>query len=404
MTDLLQPISVSTPGGEPLRFARGEDIERWLDAEAPLWATINTKGLNLELSRIITNHSRFFAKQRRNLDEYLKCLAADPPPSGEDRDNKTKLLYQQIVTAFDQVSKGLIITSSHPYYPFIRQFAPDSSLLCATLVAAARSDKYQLLGEFSQLQIPNAVLVDLLLATRQENTSDWLGPKRAELDNLKSEALELVARLATTLTEREKQTLTQESEAKALMDAREQSWSKLKESINDDWRTLKAVYDEKLALLAPTQYWSARAEAHKKVATAFAVTFGVLLLGIVGAFFVFGGPHLSKLSTQETVPTILVLIPLAIPAFAGVWVLRMMSRLLSENLQMMRDARERETMVMTFLALMREDSAGKALVKDEDRIMILHSLFRPSSISSIDDSPPVHWFDILTNRTTARPK
>lgn len=61
-------------------------------------------------------------------------------------------------------------------------------------------------------------------------------------------------------------------------------------------------------------------------------------------------------------------------------------------------------MVKTFLALMRDDTAGKTLVKDDDRILILHSLFRPSSVSAVDDAPPVHWFDILTNKVSSKGK
>lgn len=110
-------------------------------------------------------------------------------------------------------------------------------------------------------------------------------------------------------------------------------------------------------------------------------------------------PHLFEVAAQKDVSPILTLVPVAVLAFAGIWVLKMLSRLLSENLQMMRDARERETMVKTFLALMRDDKNGKSLVNDNDRILILHSLFRPSSIAATDDAPPVHWFDILTNKT-----
>ena len=113
-------------------------------------------------------------------------------------------------------------------------------------------------------------------------------------------------------------------------------------------------------------------------------------------------PRLFELASQKDVSPILTLVPVAVLAFAGIWVLKMLSRLLSENLQMMRDARERETMVKTFLALKRDDKDGKSIVNDNDRILILHSLFRPSSVSAIDDAPPVHWFDILTNKVSGK--
>jgi hypothetical protein len=48
--------------------------------------------------------------------------------------------------------------------------------------------------------------------------------------------------------------------------------------------------------------------------------------------------------------------------------------------------------------LINDQERGKALVTDEYRILILRSLFRPSAIASMDDAPPVHWFDLLMRR------
>jgi hypothetical protein len=88
---------------------------------------------------------------------------------------------------------------------------------------------------------------------------------------------------------------------------------------------------------------------------------------------------------------VLVLLPVLVPAFAGVWVLRILGRLLSENLAIAQDASERETMVKTFLSLMRDETTGKSVVTDEDRRIILNALFRQSAVTATDDTPPIHW-------------
>ncbi|MGW8276162.1 DUF6161 domain-containing protein [Xanthomonas axonopodis] len=94
-------------------------------------------------------------------------------------------------------------------------------------------------------------------------------------------------------------------------------------------------------------------------------------------FIAKGVPYLSGIKEKANV--FIGLAPLVIPAFAAIWILRILGRLLSESLALMRDASERRTLVMTFLALMKDNSTGKSVIKDEDRILILHALFRPSS-------------------------
>jgi len=92
-----------------------------------------------------------------------------------------------------------------------------------------------------------------------------------------------------------------------------------------------------------------------------------------------------------------VVVPIAVFAFATIWILRILGRQLSRHLQLRDDANERRTMVMTFLALMNEQGAAD-LITERDRILILHALFRPSAATAPDDAPPAHWFDLLTSK------
>jgi hypothetical protein len=57
-----------------------------------------------------------------------------------------------------------------------------------------------------------------------------------------------------------------------------------------------------------------------------------------------------------------------------VWVVRILVRLLLSNIHLLTDARERVTMVQTYLALLRR---GK--IKDDERMFILQTLFRPET-------------------------
>ncbi|HEX9836523.1 MAG TPA: hypothetical protein VGB90_06685, partial [Alphaproteobacteria bacterium] len=92
-------------------------------------------------------------------------------------------------------------------------------------------------------------------------------------------------------------------------------------------------------------------------------------------------------------PNIGALIVISAPAFLAIWLLRIISRQLHANIAEMHDARDRVVMAQTFLALL---DHGK--VTPEDRVLILHSLFRPSTIGGADDSTPPHWFELLMER------
>jgi hypothetical protein len=83
---------------------------------------------------------------------------------------------------------------------------------------------------------------------------------------------------------------------------------------------------------------------------------------------------------------------MAIPAVLIGWVLRLIHRVATTNLALMSEASERMAMVQTFLALIRDNVAT-----EEDRILILQALFRPSSASGDEGAPP-HWFDLLVQR------
>jgi hypothetical protein len=118
------------------------------------------------------------------------------------------------------------------------------------------------------------------------------------------------------------------------------------------------------------------------------------------AFFRIAVPYLAQI-TDKGASALTASLPVLLPTFAIIWILRILGRLLSESLQLIRDARECEVMVMTFLALMNDTTTGVPLVSEDDRLLILHSLFRPSSVTATDDSPPVHWFDILKRKYNA---
>ena len=68
--------------------------------------------------------------------------------------------------------------------------------------------------------------------------------------------------------------------------------------------------------------------------------------------------------------------------------MRLVSRVFLSNLALQTDSSERVVMIQTFLALMEDEEK----VKEEDRMLILPAIFRPSpTLHGSDDAAPPHW-------------
>lgn len=396
VSKLLHEIKINVPGSSrELNFQSTEDVRRWLDAEEPFWTALDNKAMNPRIKQIWDQQRRFYESVRGFLRQYEASLGKDQQQSIN--------FNQGMQNTFQQVSAGLIITSDKDVYPLIVNMSKVNLDVAGLLYVASREDAQRTLGYFSSLNIPFETLLSLIVFhANSEGANDWLSPQREEVSSLKNEYQAHLNIIRENVEEQQQFVRDQQQYAEQMHEKRASEWDGVKEKMESEWESLKKVYDEKLALLAPTKYWGQRARIHRNVSVAFAVAFGLTLAISVGLFAWLAMPHMFAVAGNREVSPLLTLFPIAIPAFAGVWVLRMLGRLLSENLQMMRDARERETMVLTFLALMRDDKSGDPIVNDNDRILILHSLFRPSSVAAIDDAPPVHWFDILTNKVGSK--
>jgi len=394
VTELLNEIRVDLPKGGELRFQTTADIERWIDAESHFWENFDASQLSSNANHFWGQQSSFFSTIR-SYAQTLDQLAEQ----GSDFSTYENGLAQQ----FNKIANGTIITSDNDIFPAIVDLAKAYPHQATLALVAARSDGDSILGTFGQYALPFSSVLQLILQYgRSKGTRDWLQPQRKELSTLKNDYQNGLSEIRAVHVEQSEAISKQRNDEASAHAERDIEWKTLKESMESEWGQLKRVYDEQLALLAPTQYWSERAVNHKKVAIGFATSFGVLLTIFIIVFATLAMPHLFEAAGQKDTSPLLTLVPIAVLAFAGVWVLKMLSRLLSENLQMMRDAKERETMVKTFLALMRDDKEGKSIINDNDRILILHSLFRPSSVNAVDDAPPVHWFDILTNKVSGK--
>ena len=76
----------------------------------------------------------------------------------------------------------------------------------------------------------------------------------------------------------------------------------------------------------------------------------------------------------------------------GVWVTRLVAKIFISNLHLRTDSHERTTMIQTYLALLREGNGPK----DEERQLILQTLFRPSTTGFIKEDGPTGFYETMS--------
>ena len=172
-------------------------------------------------------------------------------------------------------------------------------------------------------------------------------------------------------------------------------WATFTMSTRNEWEALRRTFESQLRLEAPATYWGERAHITSVAARGWLFAFTAMASAIIGVVVVLGPEFLQHVSASSSTGPFTTLAFLSIPALTALWVLKHFARLFVTNMERSADAKLRETMATTFLALTKE---GAATVDQHERLLILEALFRPPAPVSADDS---HWgglSELLTRR------
>lgn len=164
-------------------------------------------------------------------------------------------------------------------------------------------------------------------------------------------------------------------------------------------------YDSELAVKKAVNYWSSKAKNHRNYSLGFGIASGVLMI-ITLCSIICLGKYIIGLNLDETngigkkILTQSGALQLWVYAFfigaltILVWIIRLLVKVFLSNLHLLSDAKERETMIMTYLAFEREDQ----VLEKGDKDLILPSIFRISSNGIIkEDSTPNPVMNFITN-------
>lgn len=384
MSDLPTKLEVAVWGaaGRVLTFARTEDIVEWAEREAGNWSVDENIRTNVLKQYWDQQHSAFLniANQARQLDGWLKT------PEQPGHAQQAGQTFQSLRNLTAPISQGTLLTSDHQNFGYIAEIAKKDGDAAAVLMISSRSDGAGILSRIWQncLDAVARLGIDLIDGSKQ---GEAIAAHRKTLASLNNNAQAELAALRQALADEQQRSQQIEKEHSQRVQACDEQWTALLKKSGEDWEGLKRTYDEKLSLLAPTDYWHTRARHYKFQGLGYAIAFGIALAVMIGLFAWLG---IGELKTTKAISVWIAVLPIVILAFAGVWVLRILGRQLSESLMIMKDAEERETLVKTFLALMRDETTGKALINEADRVLILQALFRQSRVTAVDDSPPIN--------------
>ncbi len=170
----------------------------------------------------------------------------------------------------------------------------------------------------------------------------------------------------------------------------------------------ETFYEKKLAVKNAVTYWTNKASRHRTNSFVFGGLAGALMLASLGVIYCLAKYIVNldlsdvngignRILTENGALQLWVYGLFIISMTIILWVIRLFVKVFLSNLHLLSDAKERETMIQTYLAFEREEKT----LKDTDRDLILPSIFRVSSHGIIkDDSSPSSPMNIIMKKFT----
>ncbi len=215
--------------------------------------------------------------------------------------------------------------------------------------------------------------------------SSWTERFRKQYNELKTDKKRLTTEVATL---REQLSLIKEEIGQQQLQQKNQ-FGELLVNVENELADIKKTYDEKLALQSSVNYWTEKRANHQTIMWWLAGA--TLAVAILTGYFFLDAAYALLEETIAQVPLWKVSVMLAIST-AGIWLTRLSAKIFIANLHLRTDADERVTMVQTYLALLREGNGPK----DEERQLILQTLFRPSTTGFIKDDGPPGFYEAMS--------
>lgn len=411
------------------RFTTVRDIDAWLNAEEEFWnwlkkppATNHHQYVGEVLNQFwqglidcrnhLTNGERKWDQLRPQIRD-LKAVKADKSRSSDERENASRghdertLELQAVLDGLCEALASRLgntirdakyyLPSSAPAAQFIKELsldAPDEAIYALDQIL--QEDR----GSSHQRQVEHAGRMMAALFRKDLNRKvrpDQQAFKKA-VETWSRELAEFKARYEA-----------QEAKFQEISDrhqAADDAWASRSEQMAEafsgmrtekeaDLNALKSTFETHMQLKGPLIYWRGKRREHtigkKRMAWASGIS------GVLGAAAIAGAAYLflPKETASETIPWRNIGLFLFISTFV-LWLVRLFVKLMLSHIHLAADAREREVMISTFMALMRRQE-GREGVEKMDLALVLAPIFKPSTTGVIkDDGGPTTLTDFIS--------
>jgi uncharacterized protein DUF6161 len=341
------------------------------------------------LQQFVQNLSRFFSNDAENYNENVEEWSKQ---------------FHHYLSSRD------IFTSEAPFAAFIeRQSAIkpeygiaaiavifESNLVVPdrfTLDGVKQAEEY-LAGNSDRIDDESETLEQLRARWDQELTShrdNWVNDFEQETNVAKSHNQNISVLI-------DKWNIQKQEHVKQLDDQVEsftEKFDKTYQDAKDNLERLTKTYDEKLALHAAVRYWGIQKKLHHDKVVGYGIALGIIVVLVVVGLVLFSTSILDQTLQDIKISR---LFTAAILTTFGVWIVKIFANIFMSHMHLETDAQERRTMIHTYLALTRKGQGPK----EDERQLILQTLFRPSADGMIKgDAGPAHLVDLI-NRITPK--
>ncbi|WP_438711198.1 DUF6161 domain-containing protein [Aquimarina muelleri] len=390
--------NLSVDIGAKHSFKNYEKVKNWCDNEIEYYQEIGNPSnfINTFTAQVKNQINSKFTQNRNDnftIDDLLSEL---------------KTLIEKAYKTY-----GLISSKSKEGKWLLKQHKVNSSLTLGSLTyfqnkikGVVNTNTSQRDGEFSAYLFDNNIEPDF--ETEKEQYSSFYQEIISQKDEIFKELLDIRKenkKLNQTIqkqnTDWETTFENQKTEIASRFDGEyDRHKSKMEES--------EDFYEKKLAVKNAVTYWSKKAKNHQINSFIFGGIAGLLMIGAIIMIFNSGKYIIDldlsdetgigrKILTEKGALQLWVYGFFIISMTLVIWFIRLLVKVFLSNLHLLSDAKERETMIQTYLAFEREENT----LKDTDRDLILPSIFRVSANGFIkDDSTPNTPINIITKKFT----
>lgn len=379
----------------PRAFSAIDELREWLTTEGDAWGWLrNTRNQGGEYVELADKYNNFIAAMEQHLQRFESALSNNQKEAASKAE-------QELAGHVGNFNSAGLFYSYMPEGQFLHKLAEGSPF------AAAYAMRH-LLGRASNMSqaaaVEGAVRAILFrLGIKQGAESEAAALKKVAQDS-ETRLGEFLTNTAKAIGNFEANSAKVIEDAERerrnygeIIDAKEKDFNALIDEGRARITNIEHTYDKKLALQKSVEYWKQRKRRHWAAAAVAAI---VAVGGGIGlAIYIHGLVNMALAGIESIAHQpwkygfVLVVLGL------GIWALRLCVRMYLSNVHSATDAGERETMVLTYLALLREGSA----LSENDKSVIFAALFRPSQfVLPSDDAAPVSSGGLLSRMFSGR--